>query len=450
MKKMLLLSLLTFVLDAGTTLSAQSYYEVIEDGPTVLIMGAQRVNPSSAGCDICRSVAHSEDVADDVRTHFKATRRQGFRQAADPNFIFSTRDGRFALGIGGFVNLRASYDMKGAVSGMDFRPYDIPLMATYANRQRVMMDATTSRLFTKAVINSSSLGRVLVYVDMDFRGGAEFSYTPRLRTAYVSMLGFTAGRDVTTFCDLMACPTTVDFEGPNAYNFEFATMIRYEGKCFDDMISYGIAAEMPVVTGTYDKNFAPISQRVPDIPMYAQVAWGKNRQSHFRASAVLRNMYLHNVVNNSNTSLFGWGVQASGRIVIGDAIKMYFNGVYGKGIARYIQDLAGSGLDFTPNPENDMQIQTMPMWGVQSAIQVNIIPSLLEVSGGYSVVKVERENGFYALDQYRRGTYIFGNIFLNLSSDCRLAAEYLHGSRKNMSGNKGTANRLSLMVQYNF
>lgn len=450
MRKMLFLPLLSFAVFAVTALQAQSYYGVIEEGPTVLIMSAQRVDPAAAGCAVCRSMAQSEMTADEVREDFDKTLRKGFRQAPNPQFIFSTRNGRFALGIGGFINLRASYDFKGAVSGMDFRPYDIPLTATYANRQRVMMDATTSRLFTKAVINSLSLGRVVVYVDMDFRGGEEFSYMPRLRSAYVSMLGFTAGRDVTTFCDLMACPTTVDFEGPNAYNFEFATLVRYEGKCFDDRFSYGIAAEMPVVTGTYDENFEPISQRVPDIPMYVQFAWGKGRQSHFRASAVLRNMYLHNVVNNSNTSLFGWGVQASGRVVIGEVVKLFYNGVYGKGIARYIQDLVGSGLDFTPNPENDRQIQTMPMWGVQGSVQVSIIPSVLEFTGGYSVVKVERENGFYALDQYRRGTYIFGNLFLNLSPNCRVAAEYLHGARKNMSGEKGTANRLSLMVQYNF
>ena len=51
--------------------------------------------------------------------------------------------------------------MKGAVDNIDFVPYNIPMEATYANRQRIMMDATTSRLFTKAVINSPTLGQVV-------------------------------------------------------------------------------------------------------------------------------------------------------------------------------------------------------------------------------------------------------------------------------------------------
>jgi hypothetical protein len=368
----------------------------------------------------------------------------------NPQFIFATKDNRFALGIGGELQLRTSYDMKGAVNNIDFIPYDIPTEATYANRQRVMMDASASRIFTKAVINSEKLGRVVAFVEMDFRGGEEFSYTPHLRSAYISMLGFTAGRDVSTFCDLNAVPETIDHQGPNAYNFRFATLLRYEKSFLQDHLKMGIAAEMPVVSGTYSDYFSPISQRVPDFPMYVQYAWGSNRQSHFRASAVLRNMYLHNVDTDRNTSLFGWGVQASGRVVTCDYFTMFFNGVYGKGITPYIQDLTGSGLDFTPNPENAYQIQTMPMWSWQVAGQVNIIPSKLFASGGYSTVRVNKNHGYYAENEYKRGTYIFGNVFYQATDNCRLALEYLHGSRTDMDTTRGEANRLSLMVQYNF
>ena len=105
-------------------------------------------------------VALNSVAAEYAQDDFESTFRQGFQQVHPPQFIFSTRNNRFSLGIGGYVNLRASYDMKGAVDNIDFVPYDIPMEATYANRQRIMMDATTSRLFTKAVINSPTLGRL--------------------------------------------------------------------------------------------------------------------------------------------------------------------------------------------------------------------------------------------------------------------------------------------------
>ena len=438
MKTIRLIAVLLPVMLGVSPIMAQTYYYRAEETlPTVYFMAIENYDANSI-------------ATNSTRDDFAETMRSGFQQVHNPQFIFTTRDNRFSLGLGGYVNLRTSYDFKGAVDNIDFVPYSIPMSATYANRQRIMMDATTSRLFTKAIINSRTLGRIVTFVDMDFRGGAEFSYTPRLRSAYVSMLGFTAGRDVSTFCDLDAAPITVDFQGPNAYNFNFATLLRYEIEFLNRHLKAGIAAEMPVVSGTYDEAFAPISQRVPDVPIYFQYAWGENRQSHFRASAVLRNMYLHNNATNQNTSLFGWGVQASGRVEPCDYFVMYFNGVYGKGITPYIQDLTGSGLDFTPNPADNMQIQTMPMWSWQVAGQVNIIPSTLFASGGYSTVRVNHSNGYYSESQYKRGTYIFGNVFYQISSNCRVALEYLHGSRSNMNDAKGEANRLSLMVQYNF
>ncbi len=418
--------------------------------PTVYMVAVEEVD-TLYDCPMQAAMARRSMAAAAAREGFAMTQRDGFQQVHNPQFIFSTQDNRFSLGIGGYINLRTSYDFKGAVDNIDFIPYDIPVVDNYANRQRVMMDATTSRLFTKAVINSSAVGQVVAFVDMDFRGGEEFSYTPRLRSAYVSLLGFTAGRDVTTFCDLQAAPLTVDFQGPNAYNFKFATLLRYEKAFYEDHFKVGVAAEMPTVSGTYGDTFAPISQRVPDFPMYIQYAWGRNRQSHFRASAILRNMYMHNLVADKNTSLLGWGVQASGRIEACDFFSLFFNGIYGEGITPYIQDLTGRGLDFTPNPENVDKIQTMPMWAWQAAGQINIIPTKLFASGGYSAAYVGRNHGYYfAEDGYRRGTYLFGNVFYQATDNLRLAAEYLRGSRKNVDSAKGTANRVSIMIQYNF
>ena len=245
---------------------------------------------------------------------YRDTHRLGFQQVEKPQFIFTTKNNKFSFAVGGYINLRAGYDFDGGVNNIDFIPYDIPMQETYANRQKLMMDATTSRIYLKAVTNSNKLGRIVVFIDADFRGGSENSYTPRVRSAYVSLGGFTFGRDVTTFCDLLAAPQTIDFQGPNAYNFNFATMIRYQFSVWKDVFQMGMAAELPNVSGTYGPNFAPIPQRVPDFPVYLQLSWGRNRSSHIRASAVFRDIYMHNTRTGNNTSYFGWGVQGSGHI----------------------------------------------------------------------------------------------------------------------------------------
>ena len=59
------------------------------------------------------------------------------------------------------------------MDNIDFVPYDIPVPGNYNSKQKLMMDASTSRLFMKAITNTRALGRVVIYMDADFRGGAE-------------------------------------------------------------------------------------------------------------------------------------------------------------------------------------------------------------------------------------------------------------------------------------
>ena len=392
---------------------------------------------------------HHDKVHKRAVRDFAETERVGHRELSNPQFIFSSSDNRFSLAVGGFVNLRTSYDFSGAVDNIDFVPYDIPMSKNYASDQRIMMDASTSRIYLKAIINSNALDRVVVFSDMDFRGGEEFSYIPRLRSAYVSFKGLTIGRDVTTFCDLDAAPRTIDFQGPNAYNFAFNEMIRYEYSTRGGF-SFGIAAERPVVNGTYGANFSSIMQRVPDGIAYLQYKFGREHVSHLRLSGVIRDMYMHDNVSGENTTMVGWGLQLSGHLAITRWVDVYMNGVVGEGITPYIQDLTGSPCDFTYKPENATQLQTPSMWGWQAAAQVNIMPNRMWVAGGYSEVGLDKGDGYVSDNQYKKGTYLFANAFYKLTPNLTFALEYLHGTRRNANDDFNSANRLSIMAQYNF
>ena len=450
--------LLIVALLVVSTASAQSYSgagnaKEGEYSPTVYLISVHETDTiyTNEGCDAEMGAAALNRLAvESAIQDYRDTHRLGFQHVEKPQFIFTTKNNKFSFAVGGYINLRAGYDFDGGVNNIDFIPYDIPMQETYANRQKLMMDATTSRIYLKAVTNSNKLGRIVVFIDADFRGGSENSYTPRVRSAYVSLGGFTFGRDVTTFCDLLAAPQTIDFQGPNAYNFNFATMIRYEVPFANDHLKFGLAAELPSVSGPFGETFDPIPQRVPDFPVYFQYAWGAKRNSHFRVTGVVRDLYLHNAATGNNTSLLGWGVQASTCINLARVLTIYGNGVYGEGITNYIQDLSGLGYDFTPDPQDPAKVQTMPMWGWYGAARINILPQRLFISGGYSEAHIQQKHGYFSGDQYRNGHYIFGNIFYNFTSRCSIAAEYLYGSRENRDGMKNHANRVSMQVQYNF
>ena len=452
MKKFLSLSLAVAI---AMTASAQRSWKryLHSEEPSVYIISVKEPDMAAKGGELvdAKALAHQRtaDAKAAIADHRKAN-RTGFQSVAEPSLIFTTNYNRISFAFGGFVAMRASYSFDNAVGNIDMVPYDVPIASSFASRQALGMDATTSRLYLRTIINPKHCNHpIVLYFDTDFRGGAEGSYTPRLRSGYVSIAGLTFGRDVTTFCDLNAAPTTIDFQGPNAYNFNFSTVIRYEIPFLDNHMKAGVAAELPAVSGSYGETFMPVPQRVPDFPIYLQYMWGKHRQNHIRASAVLRNMYLYNDARQTTTDLFGWGVQFSGNIHVNKMLQFFMNGVYGEGITPYIQDLTNSGLDFTPNPKDATLVQTTPMYGWQAAAQINILPNLF-VSGGYSTVRVCKKNGYYSDEEYKQGQYVFGNIFYNLTPRFILAAEYLWGSRKNMNGEKATANRVNILAKYNF
>ncbi len=441
-------------LAATITTSAQHRLQRYNHGtaePTVYIIAASETDTISccpqggSQLDIAMKNCAVKSAIDD---HKNAT-RDGYQQVSLPSAIFADKRNTFSFAIGGDIALRAAYSFDRIVNNIDMVPYNIPMTLSPADDQEIRMDATTSRLFIRGIANTQKLGQVHIFMDFDFRGGLTGSYTPRIRSGYVQMLGLTIGRDVTTFCDLTASPTTIDFQGPNAYNFRFATMIRYERTFLDNHLQAGVAAEMPSVSGTYGETLMAIPQRVPDFPIYLQYNWGENRESHIRASAVFRDLYLYNKARSTEEDLFGWGVQLSGNICITKYLQLFMNGIYGEGITRYINDLMGSGLDFTPHPNDPTRVQATPMFGWQVAAQVNIL-SNLSVSGGYSSVTVCKKNGFYSDDMYRQGQYIFGNVFWHLTPRFSLAAEYLYGHRKDMSGAKAHANRINILAKYSF
>ncbi len=375
------------------------------------------------------------------------TVKEGFQQSGVPNFIISDRANKAVFGIGGFVSFRTAYDWSNVIQNKDFVTYDIPMVKTPTNKQRLRMDASTSRLFFKTIVNTKALGQIETYIETDFRGGDNVL---RLREAYVSFKGLTFGQTATTFADLQAAPNTIDFQGPNAYTYNRNLMIRYHLNISPSW-EFAIAAEMPGVSATTPTQAAyVIPQRVPDIPLYFQYNWNQGR-SHLRASGLLRTMnYYDNIGQHTQTKL-GWGAMLSGNIALSKAANFFGQIVYGEGVENYIQDLNGNGYDLVTDPNRPGRLQTLPAMGWLAGVQLNFSENW-QMNAAYSQVSVWDKNNYFAQapDTYRLSQYIVGNLFYNISPAFNVGVEYLYGTRKNVNHEKGHANRAQMRVQFNF
>ena len=235
-----------------------------------------------------------------IRKMYKSN-GQHFQDPRAPRFLFIDREGKVALGIGGYVKGTMSVDMDGISDNLDFVTADIPAPRQTDMRNQFQMDASTSRIFLKMVGSNTSVGNFTVYLESDFRGKNGHQYDLRLRQAFIQFGGWKFGKSRTTFSDGAASPPTIDFEGPSGTVSTRNTMIQYSHK-FGNHWSTAMSIEAPSASYTTDKKLSEaIKQRIPDIPTYIQYAWDGGK-SHIRLSNLFRFLSYRNLEDGNSAS----------------------------------------------------------------------------------------------------------------------------------------------------
>ena len=161
----------------------------------------------------------------------------------------------------------------------------------------------------------------------------------------------------------------------------------------------------------------------------------------------MRQLSYRNLATQSNHFVTGYGVQISAITFFTPDFNFFGHYTYGKGIASYVNDLADLGYDLIPSSAAGA-LKAPGVAGWTAGLQYNFSPKLF-ATASYSRAQLYDTAGMSA-DTYRYAQYIAANVFYNLWGDLRIGAEYLHGTRKNISGISGKANRFEAMLQYSF
>lgn len=133
---------------------------------------------------------------------------------------------------------------------------------------------------------------------------------------------------------------------------------------------------------------------------------------------------------DKNVDKVGWGVQLSGTASITPWLTAYYQGVYGKGVASYIQDLCDGRMDLLPSASNLSVLNTVKTWGAYGALQFNICPSVF-ASASYSHVRNYMDGNIFDFDcyQYRYAQYVGANVFWDINNVLQAGVEYIYGRR---------------------
>ncbi|MDL2308392.1 porin [Bacteroidales bacterium OttesenSCG-928-B11] len=367
--------------------------------------------------------------------------QKAFTDVGDPRFMIANEDETFKFGIGGFVNVIGLFDFNGMIELSDFVTSQIPVPMG-SEKGQFRLGAESSR-FNIKVVGKPKKGTVITYIEADFHGANNLLL---LRHAYISYFGFTIGQTWSTFMDLEAGPPTIDFEGPNTQISIRQPMIRYSHD-LTEKLSFSVALEMntPLV---YDYNSIDIEhQRFPNLPLNFKY---KDKFGHLQLAAIARPMnYYDDTLSYKSITELGYGIALSGKFNLPKKFYIYFQGVYGKGIAQYIQDLSFSNLDLVLDPDRVGRLKTMPTYGAYLAFQKDWLDNLYSaIIYGYTALT--GPHAHEASHLFAHTHYAAVNLFWDPIPYGTIGIEYLFGRRVNQSGKSANANRVDFMFRYRF
>ena len=367
----------------------------------------------------------------------------------DPRFMVADENQDFKFGVGGTVKLVAFADFAGTVPNYDFIPSLISIPTE--NYGQFDLFANYSRLNVKTVgkINGSP---IVSFIEGNF-GGTNNTF--KLRHAYFSFHGLTVGQTWSTFMDLQAAPPTIDGEGPNNQISLRHPMIRYT--LYKNRFQAAFAVEMSQLLMDTDA-VEPLGiytqkQHIPDFISHVKY---ENAFGHVQLGALLGIInYGDSAQTKKSCYIFGGGLSVSGTFNLWKEAKMYYQIDGGKGMSTYIQDLSPFKYELLPTFSGDKKVNTTWMYGGYVAFQ-QFWTKKIHSNVVYGITHLETPKGDRAIYEqqmpgyYNYGQYCAVNTFWNVYDFAHVGIEYVWGEKCTLNGDKGHANRINLLLQYDF
>jgi hypothetical protein len=371
------------------------------------------------------------------------------KYAAEGNFpgSFKIPGTKTSFQIGGFVQLDAIADTKRIGDEDAFVVSTIPTSGGGAGNTNFSVRQT--RLFLKTQTPTKDWGDFVSYVEVDFFGtdGAE----PRIRHAYgqvgdkFQLLG---GQTWTAFQDATIFPATLDFQGPAGIITSRRPQIRFRQQWNDQWYTVE-AIEDPKsdITGPS----GVIGEKTTPYPDIAgNVRWQPN-WGHLQLSGVVRYLQFDPDAGHREDEM-GYGISLTGSVnmfKVDDkhVDKLLFQAAVGNGIARYINDTSGLGLDAVmANAGGDLDglgafagvIAYQHWWQPKWASMV-----------GYSIATIDNDDSEPGSD-YHQGQYMVANLRHFPAERVMLGIEVLYGIREDNDGDTGNDLRIQFAAQYRF
>jgi hypothetical protein len=361
----------------------------------------------------------------------------------DPRFpgYFRLPGTRTMLKIGGYFKSDFIYDLKPAGDPERFIPATFPIpVPAGVNNTTVSIRPTRLNLDFLIPVGSTS---VRFFIEGDLFGSN--ATTPRLRHAYAQVKNLLIGQSFSNFQDPDAGPDTLEFQGPNSQVSIRNPQLRYTFKLAEKS-----SISVSVEKASSDVSFkTPQFSALPNSPSPDGAVKFRQEMSngHFQLAALFRSPAAY-LPDGRNESVFGWGISASGAVKTIGKDMLVYQGAYGAGMERYINDTSGQGIDAAPTDAARPHLKAVPLTAVYAGYQHYWLKKVRSsaVYGFAQAQNTDLEPG----SDYHKSHYSAVNLIWNPFGSLNVGAEFLYGWMVEKSGATANAPRIMFSAKYNF
>ena len=343
------------------------------------------------------------------------------------------------LRILGSVRANFNYTDQKMEDHQTFNPYEIPTeINTFSPNFFAGLQQT--RLGFEVTRRTKRRGNVFVRIEGDFKNS---STSFRIRHAYGQMGSFLIGQTWSLFNNISYQPALVSMDGPASGSGLRTPQIRYT-QAINKNMKWSAAIEYSSPNFNIpDSIDATVLQVIPDLT--ARYSYKKDKLS-FRVVAIITTISGRLGSNDINYE-FGFGGSFAGKMKVKKNGELYMSVSFGRAISHFFDLFSGKGEDMSYNSE-EKEFEALHTSGGYLAYGQDL-PKNFSTSLSFGMAFINNKE-FQPSDAYSYSYNALLNIFWQPVDGARLGIEFANGQRFNKGGGRGMANRVSILLYYDF